>query len=335
MQQAAFLRSLGMLLEKGYSVSQALDLLKFQFERQKNYPIKDIQCELKKGLPLVEVLADHRIPSDVLGYLYFASEYGSLSKGLKEGSTILQKREDVKKVFYQKIRYPIVLLSVLAIMMFFMVQYLFPQFTSLFHSVNLELPIVTRVMIGIFEHIPAFIYGSLALSILLFSYGHFKYYKLTTFEKLLRLSKVPFISIPLKVFLTHYFTFQLGHLLKGGLSIPQALQLFQQQSHMPFFQEEAGQLICELRTGESFSKIIQERVFYLPELSQVIHFGQSNGQLGQELILYSDMLLERTDEQIQKSLTFIQPILFSLIGGVILTLFLSVMLPIFRMFQSL
>ncbi len=324
-----------MLLEKGYTVTQALELLTLQYDRQKIYPIKEIQNELKKGLAIVEVLADHRIPADVLGYLYFASEYGSLSRGLKEGSAILHKREHVKKVFYQKIRYPLVLLSILAIMMFFMVQFLFPQFTSLFRSVNLELPIITRVVIGFFEHIPSFIYGSLVLSIILLSYGYFKYYKLTTYEKLLRLSKVPFISFFLKVFLTHYFTFQLGHLLKGGLSITQALQLFQQQSHIPFFQVEAGQIISELKNGESFNKVIQGRVFYLPELSQVILFGQTNGRLGQELILYSDMLLERTDEQIQKSLTFIQPILFSMIGGVILTLFLSVMLPIFQMFQSL
>lgn len=334
-QQASFLKSLGVLLEKGYTVSESLKLVKLQYQRHTKYPIKEIQLELQKGTPLVEVLSYHQIPADILGYLYFATEYGSLSHGLIEGSEILNKRERLKKVFYQKVRYPLVLIILLGTMMFFMIQFLFPQFTSLFHSVDLTLPVVTRIIITLFQVLPVLFYLSLVLFILLLFIAYWKYWKRSAHEKVGVLLKIPVIKLIVKTFMTHYFSSQFGHLLKGGLSITQALHLFERQNHMQFFQVEAGLVISELRAGETLSDVLQDRTFYLPELSEVVVFGQSNGRLGEELILFSDMLLERTDEQVQRYLTMIQPLMFGFIGSIVLILFLSVMLPVFKLFQSL
>jgi competence protein ComGB len=334
-QQARFLDNLSVLLDKGYSLSDSLRLLELQFKGQARYPIKDIRIELQKGIPIVDVLAKQNVPSDILGYLYFATEYGSLTRGLREGSEMLRKRENLKKAFYQKIRYPLVLLTILFVMMFFMVHILFPQFTSMFLSVDLSLPFMTRMLILLFDSFPLILYMLLTVTTLGGIYAYFAFLKRSPYERFRWLLKFPLCNTPIQTFLTHYFAVQTGHLLKGGLSVSQAMQLFVEQHYLRFFQVEAEWMTTQLRNGEVFSEILADRPFYLPELSQVVLFGQANGRLGEELLLYSDMLFERTDEQIQRHLALIQPIFFGAIGLLVLVLFLSVMLPIFKLFQSL
>ncbi|WP_408006744.1 type II secretion system F family protein [Pseudalkalibacillus sp. A8] len=174
-QQALFLKGLGTLLEKGYSISESLTLLSLQHNRQINFPIDSIKADLVKGIPLFEALERQRVPPDILGYLFFASEQGNLSFGLLVGCSILQKREDLKKSFLQSIHYPTVLLSTLMLMMFFMLKFLFPQFSKLFHAVDLPLPLFTRYLITFLEFIPLLIYLTLILVFFLVYHIRFKH----------------------------------------------------------------------------------------------------------------------------------------------------------------
>ncbi|WP_261129433.1 competence type IV pilus assembly protein ComGB [Bacillus sp. Marseille-Q3570] len=334
-QQAVFLKNLGTLLVKGYSISESLTLLSLQNKRVVSVTVKAIKEDLVKGKPLFESLERQRIPSDILGYLYFASEQGNLSFGLLEGSSILQKREELKKSLLQTIRYPAVLLGTLSVMMFFMLKFLFPQFSKLFQSVNLTLPAYTLFLITFLEFIPVLIFLTLTLFMLLFIIIHFRYKHKSAHEKMCFWLRFPFVRNVLKIVLTQYFSFQLGHLLKGGLSLTNALQLFEQQSFSIFFQEEGTILKVDLRKGKSLSEAFEEKPYFLPELAQVTFFGQSNGKLGEELVLYSEMLLENAEERLKGLLTLIQPVMFTLIGSIVLMLFLSVMIPVFQLFQSL
>ncbi|MCF6137888.1 competence type IV pilus assembly protein ComGB [Pseudalkalibacillus berkeleyi] len=334
LEQAAFLRGLGVLLEKGYSISQSLTLLELQYRSDTQIPVKAIKTSLQQGLTLTEVLGRYRLPADVLGYLYFATENGSLAIGLMEGGDMLRKREQLKKAFLKQLRYPIVLLGILSLMLFFLLQFLFPQFSALFNSVDLPLPLLTQVMMTLLSYFPTIFYIIVVLHLFLFIFLYFRFRHRSSHEILTYLVRFPFLKGGIQTFLTHYFAFQFGQLLSGGLSIGLALQLFEEQGYLSFFQVEASALNASLRNGEPLSETLFNRSFYLPELSQIVQFGQSNGKLGEELVLYSEMLFERTEGKLEKYLALIQPIMFGFIALIVLTLFLSVMLPVFHLFQS-
>ncbi|MGP4080909.1 type II secretion system F family protein [Pseudalkalibacillus sp. R45] len=55
-QQAVFLKNLGTLLDKGYSISESLTLLSLQNKRNASATIKTIKEDLVKGKPLFESL---------------------------------------------------------------------------------------------------------------------------------------------------------------------------------------------------------------------------------------------------------------------------------------
>ncbi|MCF6408451.1 competence type IV pilus assembly protein ComGB [Pseudalkalibacillus salsuginis] len=334
-QQALFLKSMGTLLEKGYSISESLTLLSLLDNRQLNFPIDSIRRDLVKGIPLFEALEHQRVPPDILGYLFFASEQGHLSFGLLVGSSILQKREDLKKSFLQSIRYPTVLLVTLTVMMFLMLKFLFPQFSKLFQSVDLSLPFFTRFLITFLEFIPILMYLTLIFNLVFFLVYHFRFKHRNTHDKVSFWLRFPFLGEGLKTVLTQYFSFQLGHLLKGGLSISHAFQLFEQQSYSRLLQEESALFMADLRGGKSLSETLKAKPYFLPGLAQVTFLGQSNGRLGEELILYSEMLLENAENRLMRLMALLQPVLFGIIGTIVLALFLSVMIPVFQLFQSL
>ncbi|WP_257345785.1 competence type IV pilus assembly protein ComGB [Pseudalkalibacillus decolorationis] len=335
MEQSKFLRELGMLLDKGYSVSNALVLLQLHYQTYPQYPVKDIMRELKSGAPLFEVLEGKKIPGDILGCLYFASEQGRLSFGLLEGSRILLKREQLKKMFLRTIRYPLTLLLILSAMMFFMLRFLIPQFTALFNSVDLSLPTVTVYLLTVLQMVPYLFYFVMSVGLLLLILYPFTFRKKSPHEQLMIALKVPLLSHYLRILVTQFFAFQFGHLLKSGLSVSQVLQLFENQNYVRLYQDEALLLKSDLRKGKALDEIFRDKHYFLPELAQVVSFGQSNGSLGDELTLYGEMLFSNLEERIQRSIYLIQPILFGAIGCLVLILFLSVMGPIFQLFQSL
>ncbi|WLD92052.1 competence type IV pilus assembly protein ComGB [Alkalihalobacillus sp. AL-G] len=335
LEQSKFLKELGMLLSKGYSVSNALVLLEVHYRSYSQYPVTDIIKDLKRGTPLFEVLEGKKVPSDILGYLYFASEQGKLSFGLLEGSRILQKREHLKKMFFRTIRYPLTLLAILSGMMFFLIRFLIPQFTSLFNSVNLKLPSITVALITVLQVIPYLCYFILVVIFLLAILYPFTHRKKSPHEQLLLALRIPMLSNYIRILVTQFFAFQFGHLLRGGLSVSQAIQLFENQHYVRLFQDEALFLKNELRGGKQLDEIFRCKTYFLPELAQVVAFGQSNGSLGNELTLFSEMLFSNLEERLHRNLNLIQPILFGVIGCLVLILFLTVMAPIFHLFQSL
>jgi competence protein ComGB len=128
---------------------------------------------------------------------------------------------------------------------------------------------------------------------------------------------------------------QLSQLLRGGLSVYEALSVFESQEHVVLFQEEAVQIKKELRSGESLATIIQSKRYFEEELAKTIAFGSANGELSRELYFYSKLSSEALEDHINRRLAVIQPTVFITIGLIIMGIYLAIMQPVFQMLNEL
>lgn len=335
-EKAEFLIRIGGLLEQGYTISESMELfLKYEKERIKpllNYLLQN----LKKGSTFSDALVVFQLPSNIISFVYFSEQYGNLAKGLVDGGQLLKKTEENKRKLQKLIKYPVLLIWMLLFFIIIMYQYVFPQFQVLFSSINADLPIVTKVLLLFIEKLSVYILVTIFLLVLLF----FLYYviffrKKNILIKAKIISKIPLVGHYYQTMLTYFFATNLSCLIKSGMAIYGALTIFKEREKLGYISLEAKRLISKLEEGETLHDTLLTETLYLEGLAYIVEHGQSNGRLDQELDYYSNWLLKEFEEKLMKLMMMIQPVLFLVIGLIILLMFASLLLPIFSIMSGL
>ncbi len=333
--QAIFLKRLSSLLEKGYSLNDAMKFTSIDLSDEKKQDVLFCLRELSKGVLLRSAFEKLQFHSEVLSYLYFAEKHGELDIALREGGEMLNRKliqhEKLKKV----LQYPLFLFFTIGILMYISQSVIAPQFQQIYRSMNLKQSFLVEVLFFIFQGSTYF----MVFIVIIFIGGSIFY--VTFFNKLLpqekmRISlKIPLwkkFAVPLN---SYYFSLQLSNLLKGGLSIYESLTVFENQDLLPFYRDEAAWFIGQLKKGDRFEVLVERNDFYEKELTQVVAHGQANGHLARELYTYSQFVLERIETKMVKWILLIQPAAYLAVGLTVLIMYLSMILPMYQMMEAM
>jgi competence protein ComGB len=334
-EQGQFLLHIGQLLEQGYTLGKAIELVGIHQRRDVRDKVNEIVSLLREGNPVHQILLEYHFPKKVAGFLFFAEQHGNLSFAFQESGKLMVKQIELGNEFIKLIRYPIFLCIVTFIVFIFILRRLIPQFQNLYHSLDIELPLITIIFINLIDTAPIVLFFLLIFTVFL-SYIFFKKVKrYNPLEKMKLYANFPIVKSILSIFNTHYFAIQLSYLLKGGLSIFECLTLFEKQSYFMFFQLEAIEMKERLKEGISFPELLEGNPLFTPELGTVVSHGLSNGQLSKDLAEYCSFLVITFEEKFKFYFSIIQPVLFSLIGVIIFVMFISILLPMFNLLNSL
>lgn len=334
LNKADFLERIGSLMKQGYTLANSLELYGLNEKPHVRQIIEQMLEQLQEGDPLYDVLERYGFPSDTVSTIYFF-EYDNLPEGLIHSGKALRKREQLKQKLDQLLQYPLFLLWLAAILIYMMTRYIFPQFTMLFSSTEDELPTLTNMMIRLIEVLPIVFLVILGTAVFISIYYFTRFRKQSPTQQITGLLKIPFINSMTRLVLTHRFSISFSTLLQAGTSINEAINIFERQTHSLFFQQEAAVIKLRLQSGESLEEIMRSRPAFTPELSAVIRHGHLNGQLADELSVYAHMLFDKIEAKMQKFFRMLQPVIFAVIGALILLMFLAMMLPLLQYIQML
>lgn len=334
-EQARFLKRTGELLSRGYPLAEAIQSLSFYLEKRRKEDILKSIDRLREGFPFYLILEQLNFNKNLVSFVYFAEEHGGLAKAVMEGSEMMLKRESD----YQRLRklgsYPLFLVILTGIMFYFVENLLLPKFTSLFIDLNLTPNIFMKIIEMTAVMVPVVFYITLAIFILTLILYIFVYKKWSRIEQKSMLVKIPVAGKLIRLLNTHLFSIQLSYLFAGGLSILSALKVFEKNTHEPFYMELGNDLILQFSMGHDFEKAISDYPFFEKELSTIIKHGQENGKLDQELFFYSRHCLKQLEEKTEKGMKIIQPLIYTFIGLMVVSLYLAILLPMFQMIQGI
>lgn len=333
--QGTFLYKLGILLSQGYSINKSIEFLRSQLPDKQQYLLDELLEILSAGSPVLDVFSKLNLPDEVISSLSINSVNGNLTRSLMENGTYIKKKAEWRNRLNQVIRYPLFLLFLTAWIGILFYFFLFPQFSLLFSSLEVKTPVFTSVMLSILSKLPYLIITALVFAFI--GWIAVKFVKRTTsYSDQMSL----FVSIPiLKHFFllmnSHYFSINFGSLLKSGLPVTDALIVMEKHMKGGFCKEESIRLQKGLIDGKALPELFLNIPFYTKEMTEVIRFGQAHGALGTELIQYGEWLFLELEEKILANLQKIQPVLFALIGGFVLLMFASMLLPMFKLMDAL
>jgi competence protein ComGB len=333
--QAAILKRLSNMLEKGYTLNEALNFLYVNEKGSKKDDLFSCMTHLSSGNSFRQSLTNLYFHRDVLSYLYFAEQHGDMEFALRESSEILHKKMTHLEKLAKILRYPIFLITTVIVILSIVQSVITPQFQQLYSSMNIEASFFSVFLLLVFNALEWLGIVSLLVGITFLFYYFFSYKKKTIEDQMSTLLKIPIINKVFIMFHSYFFALQLSNLLRGGMSTFESLKIFESQNILPFYRLEAIHLIGKLKTGVQLHQIIEERGFYEKELSLVILHGQANGQLSRELYMYSQLVIEKLENKTVKAMTIIQPAIYAFVGIVVLFVYLSMLLPMYKMMENI
>lgn len=331
---AELFSNLAVLLDAGLSIVSAMRTLEAESEDEGlKRVLTDVRLNVETGTSLGEALARHpKIFDEQIRNTIAAGEYGgNLAESLREIARYLEWLGRLLADVKQASTYPIVVLCVLVAFMMLLFGFVVPKFAAILTELGLELPLVTKIVIGIggfAQH-----YGLFTLAGLGLAFGGFRL-------ALRRLPPLAFAFDRLKLRLPVFgklnqmiclsrLTHQLGLLLKSGVPITDALALCQHSLGNRVYGELVGASLSVVLSGGVLSTAFREQADIPGMLVRMIAVGEETGRMEQSLGHVSHHLDEEIPRRIKKLFGIIEPLvmltLISLVGTVAMAIFLPLM----------
>lgn len=330
--QLRFLQQLAKVLTNGYSLLSALETLKW--DRSLALLAENTINKLKNGIGFDKALEELKFNPLITTYLYFSKDYGDLEENISKCVGIYEKRLHYYRQFGQAIRYPLILLVVFTMMFFFIQHSVIPNLLTLAQQ-GTENAILIKLSITVVT--VCYYTFIICIFLILLCRIIWQYLKLKVpiETQLIFLKLLPFYRSYLKLNTSFLFATHISSLLKSGLSIKDVLAILEKQSRLPLLSYYSSLLTKGLNQGIPISFVITNLFFINSQLAKLFQKNANTELLEKDLTIYAAMLIEQLNQRILKAITYIQPIFFILLGIMIILIYLSLIWPMYQIFETI
>jgi len=327
------------LLKAGLPVVRSFEIL---LERQKSPVLRrvltDVRERVNSGSSISEAFAEE---GDLFPRLYWTS----LKAGEKSGEIEAVLRRYLK---YQKtvialtrkvvstLVYPVILIALSAVLITILMTFVIPRFTEFFADFDAELPLLTVVVLGIATFLR---HNFLILAGVLGAGGFLLYRWVQTPSGRVWLDafmlKLPIVGGIFRRFAITQFTRSLGTLLGGGTPLVPALENAADAIGNRSVSQKVASVVPKVREGRELWKALEATGIFTDLTIEMIKVGESSGALEEMLAAVSEFYDEEIDLLLARVISFVEPAILVIMGGVIVTILLSVYLPMFRLMSAI
>lgn len=339
--QTFFVKRLSFLVKAGIPILDSLMMIKDQTKKKGYAKILDkVISDVANGQNLSTSLA--KFPSMFsefsINIISFGESSGILSENLDYLADELKKKQQLRKKVVGAFVYPIVVTFATFGITGFLMIYLFPKIMPVFQSLHMKLPLSTRIVIFLSNFIRfngLYIFGTLVFSTLGFIYllkrsQTFRFY----FDK--TILKIPIVGDIIRDYNLANSTRTIGLLLKGGVTVSEAIPIAEKTSSNLVYREEFRNLALTINRGDKISMYLNKRPDLFPEiLSQIISVGERSGSLSNSLIYLSELYEAQVDDFTKNLSSLIEPALMIFMGILVGFIAISIITPIYSITQNL
>ncbi|EPN1169935.1 competence type IV pilus assembly protein ComGB [Listeria innocua] len=329
-----FLIRIASLLDKGFSLESAISYLSITTPKHSER-YRQIIASLAVGNSFSYALRQSEFPEFICSQLHYASNHGFFIQTIQETGIHMKRKAEEKNALMKTFQYPLVLFSTVIVVFFLLRIFLLPKFELLFSQLASNGSLGTNFTYFLLEKMPI-ILGAILLTLFLFvGFIIRKQNKKSAYERAYFYCRVPYIKQFVKIHYSQYFSREIGYLLKSGLSISHVMQFFARDDSPAFFRSVAKHIIPSLEAGLSLTNALETMPIFEKELYYIAIHGEKNGNLAEEFLFYYNLCHQKVLQKTEKLFSFIQPIVFIIIGVLIISIYLSILYPMFSMVNQI
>ena len=333
-----FTRQFSTMINAGLPLVQALDILSRQSENKALQEItREVVYDVESGNTVADALRKH---PKAFGELYTnmvaAGEAGGiLDTILMRLATFLEKNDALTGKVKSAMVYPGVILSVAGLAIVVLLIFVIPVFQNMFESVNMALPLPTRIVIGMSNFLTAY-WWAVALGLYGAGFSVKRYYatpggRLNIDRLLLR---VPVLGDLLRKSAVSRFTRTLGTLIGSGVSILDGLEITAKTAGNRVISDAILASRSSIAGGETIAQPLQKSGVFPPMVISMIAVGEQTGGLDEMLSKIADFYDEEVDAAVSGLLSLLEPVMIVFLGVVVGGMVVAMYLPIFDMINA-
>jgi type IV pilus assembly protein PilC len=333
-----FYRQVALLIESGVNIVNAIELLEAQTtNRIFKRTLKEVVADIRSGSQLSVALSKHPTvfsPIDCQS-LKVGEQTGGLEVILRQVAEHLEKKATSGKGVKNALTYPILALVVSIIVVGIMVVFVLPTFSRLYVSLNVPMPLITKIMLSAGEFLLA--YGVYILGVLFIGTVVGLLYMRTAAGKY----KFDQISLkaPMVGRINHlnelaHFARSVSVMFKAGSSLTEIMPLVIQSSRNKVMAETLMSIRNDMLGGEGLSRPMSKHTIFLPMLVQMVKVGEETGNLDATLMSVAQSYEAEAEDKTKVLISMIQPIMTVVIGLVVGAVALSLVSAMYSLYQG-
>ena len=335
-----FSRQLATLLRSGISLLPALEILQGQVTTSRAFKkvLESIVDDLRAGGSFSQATAKNpKAFSDIYCRTIAVGERsGNLEMVLNQMADYHEKQGVLAKKIGGALTYPLMVMCVGAVVVVILIVVVMPQLMGMFTAMNVELPLPTRILIGITNFATTntlylLIAGALLVVLVLWMV------KQPTGRRLLDRLRLtaPLIGTPTLLGELARFSRTMSVLVSTGLNLQEIMEMMPQSSNNKIIRDALNRVNDGLLLGEGLSGPMSRIDIFPPLLVQMVAVGEESNTLDFTLGVVADFYETTAEEKTSAMVGMIGPL--STIGIALLVGFiaLAVIMPMYTLTGAL
>ncbi len=336
---AIFFRQFSVMIDAGLPLVQCLEILAANQENaafQKT--LTGVRTTVEGGATLSAAMKQYpKVFDDLTVNMIDAGETGGiLDLILQRLASYVEKAVKLKSAVKSALIYPVAVISIAVIVVGCLLKFVVPIFSNLFASLDVALPLPTRIVMGLSEAVQHFWWVVFVLAI-----GGFfavKQLKKDPRGRLLwdgMLLKLPVFGMVLRKIAVARFSRTLGTLLTSGVSILEALTITAKTSGNAVLEQALMRVRKAIEEGRTIVDPLKESGVFPNMVCQMIGVGEATGAMDAMLQKIADFYEDEVDAATRDMLAMLEPLLIAFLGVAVGGIVISLYMPLFAMIAKL
>jgi general secretion pathway protein F len=332
---ALLTRQLATLLRSGLPLEESLQAVAEQTEKPRiQRIILGVRGKVVEGHPLADGLRDfpQAFPEIYRATVSAGEQSGKLDAVLERLSDYTESRQVMGQQVSNALVYPIVLMVLSFAIVSFLLAYVVPQVVAVFESGHQELPMATRLLIGMSDFVRNYwIYALIGAGLV--TWGFLRWLKSPDaqlrFDRFLL--KTPLVGKLIRGVNTARFSRTFSILTASAVPVLEALRISAEVVNSLPMKKAVEEAASRVREGAPIGKSLAARKMFPPMMIHLISSGESSGELEKMLERAASNQEREMDGLLSTMTNLLGPFMVVFMGAVVMFIVIALLLPIFQL----
>ncbi len=336
---AIFFRQFSVMIDAGLPLVQCLEILAANQENPSfQKTLNGVRSTVEGGSTLANAMRQYpKVFDDLTTNMMEAGETGGiLDIILQRLAVYVEKAVKLRAAVKSALIYPVSVVSLAFLIVGALLKWVVPVFANLFVGLNVDLPLPTRIVMGLSKFVGQFWwFFFLALIGLYFGVGQIRKDPRGRYYFDLMLLKLPILGLLLRKIAVARFTRTLGTLITSGVPILEGLSITAKTSGNAVLEEALMKVRKAIEEGRTIVDPLRECGVFPNMVTQMIGVGEATGAMDSMLQKIADFYEDEVDAATKDMLAMLEPVIIGLLGIMIGGIVISLYMPLFSMIAKL
>jgi type IV pilus assembly protein PilC len=336
---AVFFRQFSVMIDAGLPLVQCLEILAANQENQGFQKIlTGVRTTVEGGSTLANAMRQYpKVFDDLTTNMVEAGETGGiLDIILQRLALYVEKAVKLRSAVKSALIYPVSVISLAGLIVGALLKWVVPIFANLFAGLGVDLPLPTRVVIGMSAFIGQFWWFIIGAGVaMVFGVKQIRKDPKGRYYLDALMLKLPVVGLLLRKIAVARFTRTLGTLITSGVPILEGLAITARTSGNAVLEEALMKVRKAIEEGRTIVDPLRESGVFPNMVSQMIGVGEATGAMDSMLQKIADFYEDEVDNATKDMLAMLEPIIIGILGICVGGIVISLYMPLFSMIAKL